>query len=484
MLAAGIEPLEPYRGSTARWRCRCVICGSEITPSLSSVRGGSGCIACGHVRTGMKRRMSEADAIAIMQAAHLEPLDAYPGAQVRWRCRCVKCGGIVEPRLHSIQGGQGGCRSCGNRESGSRRRASESSARAAAQALGLEPLEPYPGLTHLPWRYRCLSCGREARGTANAMKSGHGCLPCGLRKSAMTRRLDAEEAAAVAASVDLVPLELYPGRDRPWPCECARCGRIVTVRLGNMRAGNGCAYCSQVRVDPDDAVKIMLAAGLTPLVPSPGSKEQWLSRCDRCGREVRPTFNMIGRGQGGCRACGLLDGAAKNRRDADEAEAIMREYGVTPLVSYPGRNKAWRCTCNRCEREITPRLGGVLMGQGPCRYCADRGAFDSSKPTLVYLLVHDGFAALKVGVANVGSLRLGGHERHGWRTVKTWECRTGGDALFVERTTLRWWRDDCGAAEACTLSDMPQGGWTETAPMMHVGLDRTAMVIDALMASL
>jgi hypothetical protein len=60
MLAAGMEPLEPYPGSTVRWRCRCVTCGSEITPSLTSVRGGPGCIECGHVRTGLKRRMSEA----------------------------------------------------------------------------------------------------------------------------------------------------------------------------------------------------------------------------------------------------------------------------------------------------------------------------------------------------------------------------------------------------------------------------------------
>lgn len=33
MRAAGLEPLEPYRGSSAPWRCRHTACGREVTPA-------------------------------------------------------------------------------------------------------------------------------------------------------------------------------------------------------------------------------------------------------------------------------------------------------------------------------------------------------------------------------------------------------------------------------------------------------------------
>ena len=47
MRAAGLEPLEPYSGSNAPWRCRCTTCGNEVAPLLGSVRHrGTGCRYC------------------------------------------------------------------------------------------------------------------------------------------------------------------------------------------------------------------------------------------------------------------------------------------------------------------------------------------------------------------------------------------------------------------------------------------------------
>jgi hypothetical protein len=53
-----------------------------------------------------------------MLAAHLEPLDAYPGnVEAAWRCRCLICDTVLEPgpTLHNIRAGQGGCPTCAER---------------------------------------------------------------------------------------------------------------------------------------------------------------------------------------------------------------------------------------------------------------------------------------------------------------------------------------------------------------------------------
>lgn len=48
MLAAGVEPLEPYPGYDHPWRVRCLNCGRESTPLYSSIAKGQGaCYRCG-----------------------------------------------------------------------------------------------------------------------------------------------------------------------------------------------------------------------------------------------------------------------------------------------------------------------------------------------------------------------------------------------------------------------------------------------------
>lgn len=46
MLAAGLKPLEPFRTVMTPWRSLCEMCGSEISPSLNSIRNGRGCKGC------------------------------------------------------------------------------------------------------------------------------------------------------------------------------------------------------------------------------------------------------------------------------------------------------------------------------------------------------------------------------------------------------------------------------------------------------
>lgn len=292
MQAAGLEPLEPYPGRDAHWRCRCNTCRREVTPRFGSIRNGQGgCKYC----AGKAVDPSEAE--VRMAAAGLMPLEPYPGSQTPWRCQCESCDREVTPTYNSVDHGRGGCGFCaGNR-------IDPADAVADMRKAGLEPLDPYPG-RHEPWRCRCATCGNEVSPRLGGIRHGQGgCRFCKGDKIRAALRLDATETHSAMEAAGLRPLEPYPGSMAPWRCECQTCKREVFPAYGSIRDGQGgCKYCSRNVVEPDEAANDMQNAGFKPLKPYPGSMEPWPCRCLDCGNEVTPRYSEVLRGTG-CRAC-------------------------------------------------------------------------------------------------------------------------------------------------------------------------------------
>ena len=139
------------------------------------------------------------------------------------------------------------------------------------RAAGAEPLEPYPGNAHAPWRCRCLRCGAEVTPRVAKIRHGRGpCLACGNREAGERRQAaHVEIAEATMRALGLEPVEPYPGALTPWRCRCVTCGREVTPRYANAQGLTGCAYCFRNRVDPDEAAEAMRVAGVEPLTDSP-----------------------------------------------------------------------------------------------------------------------------------------------------------------------------------------------------------------------
>lgn len=290
MRAAGVEPLEPYPGSGAQWKCRCSTCGEVVVPRFNNVvRGNAACRFCS-VGHGVRQK----DALAAAAAKELEPLEPFPGANVPWRCRCLRCNREVSPRLRVIRNGTFGCVYCGGNK------VDENEPAEILASAGLEPLEPYPG-SAVPWRCRCLTCGREVSVRHQMLKRRalpEGCWYCSGKLN------DPEEAAAVMRAAGLEPLVPYPGTMEPWLCRCVKCGSEITPRhLGVSRGQGGCVWCAGNRVDGESAAELMRAAGLEPVDPYPGSGERWRCTCSRCGREVRPTYSNVRSGHEGCKFC-------------------------------------------------------------------------------------------------------------------------------------------------------------------------------------
>ena len=460
MRTAGLEPLEPYPGADAPWRCQCTTCKRDVSPSYSSVQSRqSGCAYCAGAR------VNPDEAVEVMRAAGLEPLEPYHGANESWRCQCTTCKREVTPNYSTVRNGSG-CIYCAGR------RVDPDEAIATMRAAGLEPLEPYAN-ARAPWRCRCMTCEREVAPTYGAVRSKQGgCAYCG------GTRVDPDEAVEVMRAAGLETLEPYPGALARWRCRCTTCEREVAPMYDSVRNGSGCIYCAGKRVDPDEAVEVMRAAGLEPLEPYPGANVAWRCRCTTCEREVTPWYSSVRGRDAGCIYC------AGRRVDPDEAVELMRAAGLEPLEPYPGAHVPWRCRCTTCAREVSPNYDSV-QGGGACRFCST-GGIDYTAPGIIYLMHHPELFCLKIGVSTTAArtVRVDTHAKTGWVIIQTWDTPSGEDAEQIEQQVLTWWRNELGAPIALTKAEMPNGGWSETAALIHVDVDWTVNRVNWLVAQL
>ena len=312
-LLGNVTPLEPYPGRTnAPWRCKCNVCGSEIRPRLGNLRSGQGaCRTCADHRTSERQRVPESIAVAEMRATGATPLAPYVGVKSPWLCLCDECGAEITPRLADVRNGHRPCNYCAKRASGRTQRVDENlAAREMTEQGGVTPLVPYPGASR-PWESRCNGCGRTVHPRLASIRQGHsGCTSCANIGKGM---VDAEHARSVMIKHGgVTPLVPYPGNSKPWPGVCNTCGAEVRPIYSSVAMGHrGCKYCAiragaLTRTTPEDkATAEMIQAGATPLVPYPGTKAPWKSRCDNadCGRVITPTLGNVRNGASPCKYC-------------------------------------------------------------------------------------------------------------------------------------------------------------------------------------
>jgi hypothetical protein len=145
-----------------------------------------------------------------------------------------------------------------------------------------------------------LSCGTVSERSLKNILSGAGfCAGC------MTNRtLTESEALTVLRNAGFEPLGVYVNSETPWEAECQKCKRILWPSIHTLKGKNsGCSYCNKVKVDPSEAIQMMISAGYTPLEPYKNSKAKWKCRHEACGLIVFPRYNSIQNGQGGCTDC-------------------------------------------------------------------------------------------------------------------------------------------------------------------------------------
>jgi hypothetical protein len=368
----------------------------------------------------MTARINPELAAAAMRAAGVKPLVPYPGAREKWLCRCLTCGSEVTPQYANVKAGHGGCWPCAQAE---RRRVPEADAVAAMNAVGLLPLEPYPG-SHSPWLCKCITCGRTSKPWYKTVVGrGASCTPCAIERRGREGRVDETLAISTMRNTDMEPLTPYPGAGEPWPCQCTVCG-------------------------------------------TPGT----------------PRYNSVRMGHAGCRPCQhRLTAGASQRLTHEAAAEVMVKRGLEPREPYPGSKKPWRCQCLRCGAEVTPTYSNILSGWGGCRTCSP-GGFDATQKAVLYLISHPRLGAAKVGIGNALGRRLKDHAAQGWETITVVRL-PGPVAEAIEASILDWWRDDLGLPPYLSTHEMPQGGWTETVDLDAINVADTIHQIDKIALS-
>lgn len=297
-----LTPLEPYPGNARRpWRCECQVCGNTVTPTLRKISTRPGCRYCGVEKGLQAQRVPEAVAVAEMRAAGIKPLTPYPGAMKPWPGRCLTCHGETRSALASIRQGQSACKHCAQQRVIEKRlQASKPAALRAMRKAGFEPVGEYAGTTR-PWKSKCVTCGRVSNPRPKDVKNGHGCRHC-----ASNAQWNSRKAASVARKANREYLEPFQGASTPIRMRCKRCENEVTQAPGALLEGSGyCQRCKPTaRFTPEEAVELMRAAGMEPLIPYEAARKPWRARCLTCGTEGAPQLGNIRAGQRGCRVCG------------------------------------------------------------------------------------------------------------------------------------------------------------------------------------
>jgi len=108
MLDHGYQPLEPYKHSNAKWKCKCLRCAKIIYPTFGSVQFQNS--QCGYCAGNI---VDAKDAKKIMLASKLKPLEPYSGNNKKpWKCLHIPCGRVVSPSYGAVRSGQSGCGYC------------------------------------------------------------------------------------------------------------------------------------------------------------------------------------------------------------------------------------------------------------------------------------------------------------------------------------------------------------------------------------
>jgi hypothetical protein len=248
--------------------------------------------------------LTEEEVSLTLLKVDLKLIGEYKNSKIPVEVGCLKCGTLLKVAMSSIRKTEEfHCSGCNPKRSFLRRKSLTEGEFEELKKTFLEHhfelLGSYRSVNRTVL-VRHITCGTESERSLKSIKTGAGfCKGC-----TKNRVLTEVEALEVLDEAGFEPIGKFVNVDTPWESRCKKCGKILTPTIHTLKSkGSGCAYCNGVRVDPDDAVKLMISAGYTPLEPYRNNKVKWKSKHEVCGKVVYPMYNSIQNGQGGCTDC-------------------------------------------------------------------------------------------------------------------------------------------------------------------------------------
>lgn len=268
-----------------------------------------------------------------------------------------------------------------------------------------------------------------------------------------------------------------------WLCRCS-CGTVKPVNGQLLRSGVvrscGCLRREMARVKPRrlPGAQPGQRFGMLTVVGKDGDRcrgglTYWVCRCS-CGELTTVYLGNLTRGH--TTSCGCI--AHEIRAAKRFVDLTGQRFGLLTVHGFGGRRVGqvvWICECD-CGGTSIAFAGNLQRGLTKSCGC-NSGGLAPDDPAIVYLLRHDAWAAVKVGIAKDDSTRLQNMAYDGWTVMATFRA-VGAHARAAERAVLQVWRSK-GIGEGVPAELMRFGGHTETAPACLVDLDHAAGIIRA-----
>jgi hypothetical protein len=110
-----IEKDTNIKSKEIKWKCKCLLCGTEKSVRGTDIRNGKS-KNCGCVRSQKTSQRNVQGAKNIQGKIYgylqaIEPTEKRQNTYVIWKCKCLKCGKIIESCLHDLE--KGSVQSCG-----------------------------------------------------------------------------------------------------------------------------------------------------------------------------------------------------------------------------------------------------------------------------------------------------------------------------------------------------------------------------------
>jgi hypothetical protein len=357
----------------------------------------------------------------IMLEAGWKPLEPYPGAGEKWKCKCTKCGNIDFPRLSNARRGTG-CRACGHKRGGERNKLSEAKVLETMLKADLEPIDPYKNYGG-KWKSKCLKCSQIVYPTFSNIAKGHsGCVYCAGQKAIKgendIKSLNpglAEEAYGWDPSL----YKLASNKQLEWQCKH---GHIWSA-TPRTRQRSGCPFCSgriAIKGETDFATArpelVKYVDGWDPSqeTVSSGKRKSW--KCD-LGHTWQAVISSIARGNR-CPFCSnqkVLVGF--NDLNTTHPNISKEAFGWDPknVVSGTPKILQWKCPVGhiwKCAGENRIKNGQVGT---ECSYCSNRKLLS-------------GFNDLKTLFPSIAEEAFGWDPSKflaGTSSRKLWKCKQG-----------------------------------------------------------
>jgi len=212
------------------------------------------------------------------------------------------------------------------------------------------------------------------------------------------------------------------------------------------------------RLPPERVLQILHDAGYELVGEYQRSRIPVEVHCVRCGTHAFVQVDNVRSGKA-CSACRFRWLSEHHRLEGDEVSRRAEVARIELLEQFTSTSHAIRVRCLECGYESRRKINWAKPS-GACVQCGHR-PYDFAAPSLIYLLAHREWPALKIGVTNVRSNRLADHAAEGWDCVYEKDL-DGRTAYEIEQTVLAWWRTELKLGPYLKRGQMPQGGWTET----------------------